>query len=408
MNYLIRYLSKDVNGIFKHIDPLTNSNVLSEANVKEINQLLIHVNTGCLTDPWDTELYYKDGLIFLIVGICQKTGLQKYRCARGSSSLEGVHRLLVRNCSYALASYELIDAHLAVHRHRHNIRAAEKNRPGFPRLGHFAHELMDHIIDLTEKIYGKKLYDWWPKTFGQIKARQTFGFLPINDADKGMVPIEKLPRDLEFLALKQNSKVPYLPIQSREEKKIYADCIASYLAGINYDFQKFSEDWNRGTLKSISKADHNAPDGRKITMKLPRFLESYFKQSVSKRLQNQANGTLNSIRQTSNEIIAVGQPKPISNPMYFNFNFRNLVHGPSLLAPGIVSAAISHQNHQIKPSFQEKVRSRRSCNNCALSSCIGGTGRGGKGLKCKQKCSKGCLLVDCHGGKVIPCLAESQ
>ena len=48
-------------GIFIYSDPVSKENILTEKNIKEIDQLIVHIKSGCLSDPIDVPLYYENG-----------------------------------------------------------------------------------------------------------------------------------------------------------------------------------------------------------------------------------------------------------------------------------------------------------------------------------------------------------
>ena len=80
---------------------------------KELDNLLSHVDKGCLSDP-DLVMYYRD-----ING--------KLLSLRGSSGLEGFHKHLRRLINGARLSPAVLDAIIIDFIHRWNIKAAVKN-----------------------------------------------------------------------------------------------------------------------------------------------------------------------------------------------------------------------------------------------------------------------------------------
>jgi hypothetical protein len=65
-----------------------------------------------------------------------KNGLPKYRCVRGTNSVEGsIHQKIVQQFGAFNASPQLADALLAEFRHRHNERCSIRNRTNHPNIG---------------------------------------------------------------------------------------------------------------------------------------------------------------------------------------------------------------------------------------------------------------------------------
>ncbi|KAJ3072618.1 hypothetical protein HDU98_003249 [Podochytrium sp. JEL0797] len=103
--------------------------LLSEKAKKDFRTFLNdHVRKGCLSDPEGVPLYTEIGK--------GSNGLPIYATFRGTSA-------------------EFMDAALSQVRHTFNVRASERHRPGFPNIGHYEHYLIDHINEITHRIYGQ-------------------------------------------------------------------------------------------------------------------------------------------------------------------------------------------------------------------------------------------------------------
>lgn len=80
-----------------------------------------------------------------------------------------------------------------------------------------------------------------------------FGFVPpqprIDQVTVTRESVSHLPFGMQFLADKQCSPVPILPVQTPVEIKLYSKCIAQYLIGSSYDFEKLCYDWNNGLIR---------------------------------------------------------------------------------------------------------------------------------------------------------------
>jgi len=83
----------------------------------------------------------------------------------------------------------------------------------------------------------------------------------------------------QYLSLKTRSKVPYLPVHSRAEMKIFNVCHSAY----NKDWKSMAQDWNRGTLRhsvlySPEPVQLPAPSViGKVYRKFPEQLEAHLK-----------------------------------------------------------------------------------------------------------------------------------
>ncbi|KAI3653135.1 hypothetical protein MP228_002560 [Amoeboaphelidium protococcarum] len=255
----------------KYTDPDSGKPLLDSVAKEEFAKLLIHAGRGCLSDPQSISLYYEKGK--------DKDGLTLYRCIRGSSSVEGaVHQKLAMKFQPWNAGPKYADLAAAVLRHRYNVRASQRNRPGFPTIGHYNHDLIDKIQDITQKIYGLSVHDWWTP-INQLKLHgESFGILPVVSTDQQVnvsvsdPRIEKYTESMKYLAVKMKTLIPHLPIYSVEEMKCFNVSVSKYMRGTfkQIDYKLFADDWNAGRLKG-------KPDGISITCKLPEHLESYYK-----------------------------------------------------------------------------------------------------------------------------------
>ncbi|KAI3636130.1 hypothetical protein MIR68_005482 [Amoeboaphelidium protococcarum] len=255
----------------KYTDPDSGKPLLDSVAKEEFAKLLIHAGRGCLSDPQGISLYYEKGK--------DKDGLTLYRCIRGSSSVEGaVHQKLAMKLQPWNAGPKYADLAAAVLRNRYNVRASQRNRPGFPTIGHYDHDLIDKIQDITQKIYGLSVHDWWTP-INQLKLHgESFGILPVVSTDQQVnvcvsdPRIEKYTESMKYLAVKMKTLIPHLPIQSVEEIKCFNVSVSKYMRGTfkQIDHKLFADDWNAGRLKA-------KPDGIAITCKLPEHLESYYK-----------------------------------------------------------------------------------------------------------------------------------
>lgn len=138
------------------LDPITNKRLITPECLKEFGNLLKHVDDDCLSDPPGIPLYYAVGR--------DKNDLTLYRCVRGTSDTESFHQLLSRTVQCWNGGPELIECIVMIIRHRYNVRASERHRLGFPKIGHYDHFLLDYVSDLTTKIFGRPKEPWWPRS----------------------------------------------------------------------------------------------------------------------------------------------------------------------------------------------------------------------------------------------------
>lgn len=270
-----------------YVDPNTKKPLLSDQAIKEFKNLLKHVDNDCLSDPPDIPLYFE-------IGTCKKTKLTKYRCIRGTSDVEGaVHQKFAMKMKAWNAGPEYADACLTVLRDRHNIRASERYRKNFPKVGHYDHYLIDFIQDLTVSIYGLPLHPWWKKASDDLVHDEKFGIVPSIPRDSPYFcdnidasTLVGYTKSMLYLAKVTKTTIPFLPIQTHEEQSLYSRTVMQYASTtgkFKIDFTKMAADWNNGCLLR-SPSDTNPapkPDGILYTRKLEEHLKTFFNEYCS-------------------------------------------------------------------------------------------------------------------------------
>lgn len=259
-------------------DPQTDKPIVTEAVLEQVDNLLKHVRKGCLSDPEGIPLYYQVGT---------KNGLPVYRCARGTSDVEGaVHSKLIKKLTMWNAGPRLGDALLAILRDRFNIRASERFRDNFMKTGHYAHWLYDDLRDLTQRLYGEPSFTWWPATTTSPNPDEVFGIVPCFPPDHPdyeenvcMDIVATYTPSIRFLAIRTHATIPFLPVKTPEECWLYACVVSRYIPhgamkSAAIDYERFAEDWNNGRLQ-VGRQRFK-PDGRTILKKLPINLQSHF------------------------------------------------------------------------------------------------------------------------------------
>jgi len=150
---------------------------------------------------------------------------------RGTNRAEAWHRVLyglMRN--FKNVGAQLSDCILTEARHRYNHRNAERKRLGFPKIGHYDTWLIDKLQILHEQNHGVRLYSGWSNTCDFIKTPELTTMVPLHTAELGAVVESlhlepsriKLTRDLRYLAEKMKLTVPFLPLHSVAEKRLFS------------------------------------------------------------------------------------------------------------------------------------------------------------------------------------------
>ncbi|KAJ3004701.1 UNVERIFIED_CONTAM: hypothetical protein HDU68_004936 [Siphonaria sp. JEL0065] len=228
--------------------------LLSDTVKKDMRTLLNdHIKKGCLSDPEGVALYTQVGK--------DKDGLPLYATYRGTSDIESLHQLLEQIFSSMNCSSEFMDAAISQIRHVFNIRASERHRPGFPKIGHYEHYLIDHINEITHRIYGKPVHKWWTVTSLFRATSETFGVVPLlPEEDWDVVSdeaVKNYPLSYRFLAKRTRSLVPYLPVHTATEWRMFTRNLSFFVGGNKDDgvaksgrinFKEMASRWNAGTL----------------------------------------------------------------------------------------------------------------------------------------------------------------
>ncbi len=84
----------------------------------------------------------------------------------------------------------------------------------------------------------------------------------------------------------------------------------------------------------------------------------------------------------------------------------NINLNPVILPKAITALGNGSYMKVSRPARDPVPRKKRSCKNCLLSDCFGGTGKGKGGLLCKAPCYLNCGANGCHGGVILSCLSN--
>lgn len=167
-------------------DATTDEQLFTPAAIKASKAVVRLARTGVISDHPGIPLY--------TLLDRDRDGLPLWLCSRGTNANEGVHQLLVKLFrTLKGASSELVHYALLEWVHRHNIRAAARNRgEHFP--GHYDTWLVDNICKLEVDLYGH------PISYPSWRAADDFT-LPefccgVMQMDQTVLQSLGLPRDL--------------------------------------------------------------------------------------------------------------------------------------------------------------------------------------------------------------------
>ena len=249
--------------------------VLVPESLKALNEI-IDKHCACLSDPTDTNLYYKNGK--------DSMGIPIYHCVRGTNSVESYHQWLERMFIPWCLGPELSDTIFTLLRHERNVKASEDHRPNFPKVGHSFHWILDQIQRVTKKIFGKPLYSWWRHSVDdKLVTDESFGFVSSrpdpNFKDEDLNGCK--PASLVYICKKMKTKAPLLPMITREERRLFRDNVPKFFTGRGktpFNFEEFAKEWNNGSLYFKGSNTRVVPGIiNKVFVKSADLLEQYFK-----------------------------------------------------------------------------------------------------------------------------------
>ncbi|KAG2191844.1 hypothetical protein INT47_009991, partial [Mucor saturninus] len=241
-----------------------------------------------------------------------KNGLMKYRCSRGTSSVEGsVHMNIIRKFASYNAGPRLADMVLADYRLYHNTDVGSRNRYGKVHKGHYSPWLYQSINTIRIKLGHAPIDSYFTNrlgsTFEYEQTNETFGITALPNEimrEYHILPDSNLPmcqtfskeKLLElsllpvvkfdiigcsvkefvynFLAKCQKTKLAVTAVYTDEEIKLYGEFMSNNekrdMIGLGTEksapnFTCFAKLWS-----SYCK------EGSNIYYKTPRHLESYY------------------------------------------------------------------------------------------------------------------------------------
>ena len=214
-------------------DTKTGACLFNEKARKKADLVLKAILRGEYSDPpnQDCSLY------------CRKTdaygremtdenGLPLYRSLRGTSLLESLHQKLTKAFGHTMAGVMYSDCLLALLRHQTNWRASERNRPDFPQVRHYEGLLIDAVNELYESVFGERKYANWDSSDKYMVELSPFGIVPLDKEgpdSRHVDPVEGLTKSLHYLSVRQRSNIPFTPVETAEEKRLFNQLVSQLL-----------------------------------------------------------------------------------------------------------------------------------------------------------------------------------
>ncbi|KAJ3317150.1 hypothetical protein HDV06_001964, partial [Boothiomyces sp. JEL0866] len=323
--------------------------LLSAETKKQFKNLLAHVEKGCIRDPEDLKVYYKKGT--------DANSLTLYRCIRGTNEVELFHQYLEMHFQSWNSGVKFANCCMTILRHRRNIRASERNRPNFPRLGHYSHNLLDDIEELNYHLFRERRYNWWPVAKGLTVTNESFGVAPILPKEQHETineqAIAKYSPSMKYLARRTKTNVPYLRVATKKERRLFLTSQSYYIKGSKVDFKAMAEDWNAGTLKCLEGRNLSEfkPLGHNdIWKKLDTHLQTYqtfYLRSLEKKVLLSGIHSTNHLTEAdiSNYEFGVAEPVPI-----LGYDYE--IHEANILSTA-QNLVLSARDFNIQDTIQE-------------------------------------------------------
>ena len=115
--------------------------------------------------------------------------------------------------------------------HRCNQHVSERQRLGFPRIGHYDTWLIDSLQIIVERNHGVLLYPDWSNASDYATTPEHFGTVAIHSPELADaiadIKLEKqspkywLTADQRYLCKTMNTKLPLLPVVGKEENHLF-------------------------------------------------------------------------------------------------------------------------------------------------------------------------------------------
>jgi hypothetical protein len=249
--------------LHKRLDTVYNmflSSGLYKPSMQNIHKnALVHVDSNCLSDPDDFDLYFSTS----------GTGRNHFGCKRGTSNLEGYHSGLNGLFSGANVSPVLADIQLASFNYRWNVTSGVRNRNDID-YGFFDHFLVEKIKAVASTLDMDIYTDY---TLAKADIKDAFGcFVDIFKGEKVLLAavaytsgddVEEQVEDIEVLSPVSNKRkksghymaaachLPHMPfpVESKEERDLFTQLQDKH--GKNHAL--IAKEFNDQALKSTEK-----------------------------------------------------------------------------------------------------------------------------------------------------------
>jgi hypothetical protein len=133
-------------------------------------------------------------------------------------------------------------------------------RKNFPRLGHYDHNIIDRINNISLKIYGQVLYKWWSHLTHVPATSSTYGITPCIPEDQYEIITDDMvlnyPPIYKIIARKTKTRIPYMTIHAKDEVLLFLRKIPYYdgrglgekTSKTYFNSAAMTNDWNNGNL----------------------------------------------------------------------------------------------------------------------------------------------------------------
>ena len=189
------------------IDSKTSKPLFDAKNWKRANGVLRAILAGHAADPPGSS-FYEQQLNAKGEPAFDSHGVPLLDCNRGTNDTECVHKQIISVFGTWCTGVEMSDRLMAEHRHCYNQGVSERQRRGFPKLGHYDTWLIESLQILVEKNHGRLLYPELSNTSDYIKTKERFGTVPLQSEELtaaiNAIVLERDPNDARSVAIKNS------------------------------------------------------------------------------------------------------------------------------------------------------------------------------------------------------------
>jgi len=305
-------LEERLKGVFNQFGPVVDASTgqpLFNAAAKEAAKNVLELAAGgWLSDPPGVGMY--------VLRRRDRNGLPLWLCCRGTNSNEGsVHQKLVKTfLSMKGASAEIIHYVLLEWFHRTNIRAAHYNR-GWPFYGHYDTRIVDAIVDLQQRVYGRRVSFMNHMCASDFDLPEFFcGVAPVSKADRDasglpdgtmletvMPALPLLSEQKRFLSEKMETGMPVLPVHTVAEKRMYFHVKADLRRTLGHDptptqmAVKFNHRVSEQFVKLIDDGERDKEGKLKKIKSPPMFYKMAAHMQMYQKLYDRSQNTTSTI-----------------------------------------------------------------------------------------------------------------